>query len=41
MADAATIAVQIVSDVVAQYERYQALTQSKATALYITSPDPA
>jgi choline/glycine/proline betaine transport protein len=32
---------QIISDVVAQYERYQALTQLKATALYITSPDPA
>ncbi|WP_158045929.1 BCCT family transporter [Skermanella pratensis] len=32
---------QIISDVVGQYERYQALTQSKATALYITSPDPA
>ncbi|WP_255448384.1 BCCT family transporter [Telmatospirillum sp. J64-1] len=32
---------QLINDVLAQYERYQTMTQLRATALYIASPDPA
>ncbi|ESR23875.1 BCCT family transporter [Lutibaculum baratangense] len=31
---------QIISDILAQYERYQTMMHSHSTALYLTSPDP-
>ncbi|HSK39444.1 MAG TPA: BCCT family transporter [Arenibaculum sp.] len=32
---------QMIADVLSQYERYRGLTRSRATSLYITSPDAA